>query len=273
MNEAAAVSAIEPLDAGRVRAGLPQWTRLGGLRVHAEVDSTNSWLQERAHSLPSPYACLSEHQHAGRGRRGRTWLDGTGRDLCLSVFRRFDTGEPRAQGLSLAIGVAAVRALEAAGAHGLGLKWPNDVVWRDRKLGGILIEGAVAGRVWAAVIGIGVNVHAEEAPEGGPPRVHLDAIPGARASRNRLAARLIAEVCAECDRFEARGGGPAIAEWKALDAMRGRPVDVVSPRGRVGGVARGVDEAGELLVEVNGGIERFVSAEVSLRTARPEGAP
>lgn len=272
MNEAA-VPAIEALDAGRVRAGLPRRTRLGGLRVLGEVDSTNTWLQERAHSLPSPYACLSEHQRAGRGRQGRTWLDGTGRDLCLSVFRRFDTAEPRAQGLSLAIGVAAVRALEAAGAHGLGLKWPNDVVWRDRKLAGILIEGAISGKVWAAVIGIGVNVHAKELPEGGPPRVHLDAIPGARASRNRLAARLVAEVCAECDRFEARGGGAAIAEWKALDAMRGRPVDVVSPRGRVGGIARGVDEAGELLVEVDGGIERFVSAEVSLRAARPEAAP
>ena len=272
MNEAAAVSAIEPLDADRIRAGLPERARLGGLRVHGEVDSTNTWLKERAHSLPSPYACLSEHQRAGRGRRGRTWLDGAGRDLCLSVFRRFDTAEPRAQGLSLAIGVAAVRALEAGGAYGLGLKWPNDVVWRDRKLGGILIEGSVSGRVWAAVIGIGVNVHAKEMPGGGPPRVHLESILGARASRNRLAARLIAEVCAECERFEARGGGPAITEWKALDAMRGRPVDVVSSRGEVGGIARGVDEAGELLVEVNGEIERFVSAEVSLRAVGPEAA-
>ena len=277
MNEAAAVSAvsgIEPLDEGRIRAGLsePERARLGGLRVLGEVDSTNTWLTERAHSLPSPYACLSEHQRAGRGRRGRTWLDGTGRDLCLSVFRRFDTAEPRAQGLSLAIGVAVVRALEAAGAHGLGLKWPNDVVWRDRKLGGILIEGSVSGRVWAAVVGIGVNVHRTEMPQGGPVRVHLESIPGARASRNRLAARLIAEVCAECERFEACGGGPAIAEWRALDAMRGRAVDVVSARGEVGGIARGVDEAGELLVEVDGRVERFVSAEVSLRAAPPEAA-
>lgn len=269
MNEAAPVSAIEPLDAVRIRAGLPEGVRLGGLAVHGEVDSTNTWLLGRSRSLPSPYACLSEHQRAGRGRRGRTWMDVTGRDLCLSVFRRFGAAEPRAQGLSLAAGVAAVRALEAAGARGLGLKWPNDVVWRGRKLGGILVEGSVSGRVWTVVIGIGVNVHAGGMPQSGPPRVHLESIPGARASRNRLAARFITEVCAECERFEAQGAGPAIAEWKTLDAMRGRPVDVAAPGGEVHGIARGVDETGELLVEVDGGIERFVSAEVSLGVARP----
>ena len=263
---ACAVSSIEPLDAGRIRSALPGRARLEGMSVHRAIDSTNSWLQARSGFLPAPYACLSEHQLAGRGRRGRAWEDGTGRDICLSLLWRFSAAEARAQGLSLAIGVAVARALEAAGASGIGLKWPNDIVWQDRKLGGILIEGSVSGRDWVVVIGVGINVHPSAEPDPRAPRVHLASIPGARLSRNRLAARLIAEISAECVRYETRGAGPAIEEWKRLDAMRGRPVRVDRPGGEVGGIARGVDEAGELLVEVNGGLERFVSAEVSLRS-------
>ena len=268
----AAAAPIEALDAGRIRAALPGWARLGGLCVHGTVDSTNTWLQERSHSLPSPFACLSEHQLAGRGRRGRVWVDGTGRDLCLSLLWRFGAAQARTQGLSLAVGVAAARALAATGAGGIGLKWPNDVVWRDRKLGGVLIEGSVSGRVWTVVIGIGVNVHSCGAPDPQFPRAHLGSIPGARVSRNRLAADLIAEVWAECARFEESGPGPAIGEWTRLDAMRGRAVRVHRPDGDVGGIARGVDEAGELLVEVDGALERVVSAEVSLRLDR-KGVP
>ena len=265
---------IEALDAGRIRAALPSWARLGGLCVHGAIDSTNAWLQERSLSLPSPFACLSEHQRAGRGRRGRAWVDGTGRDICLSLLWRFGAAQARAQGLSLAVGVAAARALAATGASGIALKWPNDIVWQDRKLGGILLEGSVSGRVWTVVIGVGINVHPCAEPDLRVPRVHLGSIPGARVSRNRLAAGLIAEIWAECARFEERGAGPAIVEWTRLDAMRGRAVRVHRPGGEVGGIARGVDEAGELLVEVDGAIERFVSAEVSLRSDRqggPEG--
>ena len=260
-----AASSVEPLDAGLIRSALPGRARLGGLSVHRVIDSTNSWLQERSLALPTPYACLCEHQLAGRGRRGRVWEDGAGRDICLSLLWRFGAGEARAQGLSLAIGVAVARALEATGASGIGLKWPNDIVWQDRKLGGILIEGSVSGRDWVVVIGVGINVHPAAEPDSRVPRVHLASIPGAQVSRNRLAARLIAEISAQCARYETRGAGPAIEEWKRLDAMRGRPVRVDRPGGEVGGIARGVDEAGELLVEVNGGLERFVSAEVSLR--------
>ena len=170
MNVAAA-SLIEPLDAGRIRSALPGGTRLGGLSVHGAIDSTNSWLQERSLALPAPYACLTEHQLAGRGRRGRVWEDATGLDICLSLLWRFDVAQARAQGLSLAVGVAVVRALAATGASGIGLKWPNDIVWQDRKLGGILIEGSVSGRFWVVVIGVGINVHPGKAPDSRTPPV------------------------------------------------------------------------------------------------------
>ena len=268
---ASATASPEPLDAGRIRSALPAGVRLGGLAVHDAVDSTNTWLLERCADLPSPYAFLGEHQLAGRGRRGRVWHDAMGRDICLSLLRRFSTANARTQGLSLAVGVAAARALVAVGAGAVGLEWPNDVVWRDRKLGGILIEGSVAGTVWTAVIGIGLNVGADGAPEPCGRRVHLESIVGRRVSRNRLAALLIAEVLAECARFETEGAGPALREWRSLDATRGRAVSVDTGLGVVAGVARGVDDAGEILVEVDGAIRRFVSADVSLRAGPAQG--
>ena len=266
------VSMIERLDAERIRASLPEGVRLAGLSVHAVIDSTNGWLRERSHTLPAPYVCVSEHQLAGRGRRGRTWVDGEGRDICLSMLWRFDTAKSRAQGLSLAIGVAAARALAATGAAGIGLKWPNDIVWQDCKLGGILIEGTVSGRIWTVVIGVGINLHPE--PGSGAPgnRAYLASLPGSRVFRNSLAAGLVAEIWTECMRFDACGAGPAIAEWRALDAMLGRPVRVHRACGDTVGVACGVDDAGELLVDVDGARERFVSVEVSLRPD-PSGPP
>lgn len=275
--------AIEPLDAERIRAALPDGVELPSLSVHDSVDSTNTWLAERADLLPSPTVCLSEHQRAGRGRRGRVWVDHGGRDLCLSVLWKFDAASsPRPQGLSLASGVAVARAIAAFGAGEFGLKWPNDIIAMDRKLGGILIEGSVSATKWTAIIGIGINVHAGLAPDVAadpavmPPVALADLMPeqergeagaGPLLSRNRLAAHIIAEVSAECARFEAHGPAPAIRDWRRLDTMSGRRVEVTAPGRTVTGIARGVDEAGELLVEVSGVIERFVSAEISLRAA------
>ena len=260
----------EPLDLDRIRRALPDWTPPGDITLHDSIPSTNTWLLAHAGELATAHACLAEHQVAGRGRLGRTWIDGRGRDLCLSVLWRFTTRKLRSQGLSLAIGVAAVRALRASGAGAVGLKWPNDVVWRDRKLAGILVEGVAGDSIWTAVIGIGVNVGKGEDARVELPACDLESIPGARTSRNQLAARLIAEIRAECMRFERGGFDTVLGEWQALDVMKGRPVTVLAPAGAIQGVARGVDPSGELLVEVDGRVERFVSAEVSLRARRSD---
>ena len=263
----------EPLDVDRIRHALPGGTRLGEIALHDAIPSTNTWLLERAGELSSAHVCLAEHHLAGRGRLGRTWVDGPGQDLCLSVLWRFSTGKHGAQGLSLAVGVAAVRALRTMGADALGLKWPNDVVWRDRKLAGILIEGLASERVWTAVIGVGLNVREGRDSSFEGSIACLDAVVGAPASRNDAAARLISEIWAECRRFEGQGVGPALDEWAALDVMKGRAVTVVAPAGEIHGIARGADPSGELLVEVDGRMERFVSAEVSLRAGPSDHVP
>ena len=87
---------------------------------------------------PSGTVCLAERQTAGRGRRGRTWVSPFAANLYLSVLWRYPIGPAALGGVSLAAGVAVARVLAGLGVADLGLKWPNDLLWRGRKLGGLL---------------------------------------------------------------------------------------------------------------------------------------
>ena len=128
------------------------------------VPSTNTWLLEQ----PAPAAGAAEvllalHQTAGRGRRGRTWRAPRGSGLCLSVAWTFDAMPANAPALTLALGVAAARALESIGLGEAMLKWPNDIVWQDRKLGGILVESATTpAHAFRVVAGVGINLRLPE---------------------------------------------------------------------------------------------------------------
>lgn len=134
--------------------------RLAPLEVLLTVDSTNRYVAEHAVNPPgTTHVCVAEIQNAGRGRRGRSWLAPFGCAVCMSLSWQFGDAPPTFSALSLAVGVAAVRALRRLGVEGVGLKWPNDLMWQHRKLGGILIEmrGESAGPT-QVVIGLGINV-------------------------------------------------------------------------------------------------------------------
>jgi BirA family biotin operon repressor/biotin-[acetyl-CoA-carboxylase] ligase len=264
---------VELLDAARIKAALCAELRP---RIHLEVlldtDSTSTRLLERA---PPPFKCAnvcsSELQQAGRGRRGRRWISPFGASLALSIGWSFAGATAVNPALSLAVGVAVARALVRLGAANIRLKWPNDVWLADRKLGGVLVELRTEGGGGAhVVIGIGLNVSlsAEQrlAIESQGVRVAAvsDACPG-RVSRNALAATLLEELLRMLDGFEAHGFAALRAEWLALDALAGRNVRVLTGDAAIGGIARGVDLDGALLLEVGGKLLRQVSGEVSLR--------
>ena len=107
----------------------------------AECASTNTELLARAErGAPSGSVLVADRQTAGRGSRGRTWQSSPGASLTFSLLWRFTDGVHGLAGLSLAVGVAVIRALAACGAHGVMLKWPNDILLDEAKLGGILVE-------------------------------------------------------------------------------------------------------------------------------------
>src|SRR5262245_15665919 len=221
------------------------------LEVLDECPSTNALLAERAAAgAPSGSGVVCELQSAGRGRRGASWHSGLGDSVTLSVLWRFERGTASLSGLPLAIGVACARALEALGAEGVGLKWPNDIVRGGGKLGGILVEVSGDGsRAAAAVIGVGINVRTPAAAKRAAGRPVAD-LGGAIGTRNALAARLATEIATAASAFEREGFGPFREEWMGRHAWQGRRVRVQAPSRRtVDGIAAGVADDGALIVD------------------------
>lgn len=123
-----------------------------------EVGSTNDVAREWVEALaPEGATVIALSQTAGRGRFGRTWISGSGVGLWFSLVLRPDLDYPEAGMVPLAMGFGLVLALRRLGLPAR-LKWPNDIVVRGGKLGGILVEGTTtAGRLATAVVGVGVN--------------------------------------------------------------------------------------------------------------------
>jgi BirA family biotin operon repressor/biotin-[acetyl-CoA-carboxylase] ligase len=260
------------LDEAAIRGGLSAHASqsVSGIDVRFTVDSTNAELQRRSRDLSRGHVLLAEGQTAGRGRRGRHWSSPLGASLYLSLFWRFGAAVSQLGGLSLAIGVAVARAAAAAGASGVGVKWPNDVVWAGRKLGGILIEvgGEIAGSAHA-IIGVGLNVQMPARAGEAIDQPWADiATAGGHCDRNRLAAHLINELASALTRFEQGGLEPFLDEWRSLDVLAGREVKVLLPEGTVLGTCCGIDQSGTLLVETGGQLRQFAYGDVSLRPAR-----
>lgn len=242
------------------------------LEIRDAVDSTNTAMLERAAAgAPGGAVLAAEWQPVGRGRLGRAWHAGVGEALTFSLLWRFARGAGALSGLSLAVGVALARALEAEGARPIGLKWPNDVLWHGRKLAGILTElaGDALGPT-AAVIGIGVNVRLSEATQAriGQPAADLERACGAVPDRNRLLARVLVELDGVLRPFAQEGFAPLRAEWQRRHAHQGRRVTLALPDGtRQSGRARGVAEDGSFLLEMRAGLKRFHSGEIGLRAS------
>lgn len=260
---------LERLDAAALRGAVQ------GLRIHVlpVTDSTNAQLLA-ADATQDPQVLFSEFQTAGRGRRGRSWVSPFGANIYLSLAWSFAQWPRQLTTLPLAVGVASARALRRCGLDDVKLKWPNDLYVGSRKLGGILIEHrAEAGGPCRVVIGIGINVAMSrlQAGEVTQPWISLNEALATRghqsASRNALAADLLAELQAMIREFEQSGFEKFAAEWSALDLTLNHEVRVLEQNRELQGIARGVDEQGALRVEVMGEMRSLHAGEVSLRFA------
>jgi BirA family biotin operon repressor/biotin-[acetyl-CoA-carboxylase] ligase len=241
------------------------------VEVHDVLDSTNTHLVALAAHAPAGTVVAAELQSAGRGRMGRTWHSGIGGALTFSLLWRFEAGAGALAGLSLAVGVALVRALTKLGARDVRLKWPNDLVANGAKLGGILIEmqGDALGPS-AAVIGIGLNVKLSAAMRGriDQPATDLSALCPGAVDRNVVLAVALAELAAVLDVFAEDGFKPLKAEWESAHALDGEEIVLRLPTGRTEqAIVRGVTDTGALLVEKGGAVVAVHSAELSVRPA------
>lgn len=241
----------------------------------AECGSTSTLLLERAaQGAPSGTVIVADRQHAGRGSRGRRWLATPQASLTFSVLWRFAGGLERLAGLSLAVGLAVVRALENCGAAGVALKWPNDVLLNDAKLVGILVElqstTQNAPDSALAVIGIGINLTLPDGEiERGGVALPVAALADALAElpeRHLLLARLLIELAQVFDDFSSGGFAVLREEWQARHAWQDRPVRLLRDGCVVQqGICRGADDDGALLVQTATGLERCLSGDLTLR--------
>jgi BirA family biotin operon repressor/biotin-[acetyl-CoA-carboxylase] ligase len=264
----------EPLDPGKIREQLAREVRDHVARIEASwsISSTNTALLAR----PNPKSgtgevLLAEYQTAGRGRRGRAWLAPPGGAICMSLSWTFPEVPQDLGALGLVIGVCALRALTQLGVAGAALKWPNDLLIGEKKLGGVLIElRAESAGPACVVIGIGLNVALgaavlKEIADVGTAATDLTSAGLAAASRNAVAAALVTACIRGLMEFERQGLKPFMEEWRAADALRGRPVNVSGAEGTARGLARGIDLHGALLVETPQGLRRFISGDVTVR--------
>jgi BirA family biotin operon repressor/biotin-[acetyl-CoA-carboxylase] ligase len=270
--------AASPLDSAAVCAKLSPELRAalrdGG--CEGEVDSTNSRLLARGAPPPGRFDFLTaEYQSAGRGRRGRSWLAPPGGAICLSWSWSFDGLATGMGALSLAIGVAALRALRRMGIEPVQLKWPNDLLAHEAKLGGILIEMRTeSGGPVHVVIGLGLNVALPAAlrdrlARQGTAAMDLATLcaPAPPPPRAALVAALLEEGVGALRQFARHGFAPFLDEYQVADALRDRPVTLQGSGAIESGVARGVDVDGALRVAHRGQVHRIIAGEVSVRTS------
>lgn len=265
---------LELLDSQRILAAIPHQARhqIARLEIYGDIDSTNSHLMREAQQgAPSGTLCLAERQRAGRGRQGRTWVSPFGTNIYLSLLWRYPLGPAALGGLSLAAGTAVAGVLEAEGVTDIGLKWPNDVLWRRRKLAGLLLE--VTGETQGpslVVVGLGLNTRLRpaQATEIDQPWADLDSVSELGAiSRNRLAARLAERLTEVMVHYGTDGLRSFLPEWERFDRYRGEPVEIRLADQTFSGLYAGVTPQGALLLGMSGTMKTFQAGEVSLRPA------
>lgn len=245
-------------------------SRMTQLEVFPEVESTNAYLM--AQSVPDAgmhRVAIAGHQTAGRGRGEKRWLSAPGSSLCLSIAHTFRERPDNLSALTLAIGVAAARALADRGIDGIQLKWPNDIVAGDGKLGGILVETHHRSqRAASVVVGIGINLelpaeildHVDSAWAHAP--TDLRSILGRSVSREGLSAAMIDRVVDALLTFERQGLHAFAASWGERDWLRGRHITVERPGRPVSGKAFGIDTEGALIVQGEATTTRIISGTV-----------
>lgn len=244
------------------------------LEIHDTINSTNSYLVERSqNNVPSGFVCFAEHQTAGKGRRGRQWVSPYGSNIYVSILWRFQKGGiAGTAGLSLAIGIAVIRALKQHNINDVGLKWPNDIYSQGKKLGGILIEvSGEADGPCAAVIGLGLNLFLPETQAQSITQAWTDLtkiIGENPLIRNKLAATVLDHILSIINGFESVGIKAYLDEWRSYDCLKDHRATLFIGQQQVEGIVEGIDDNGLLLIKrPDGSLQAFASGEVSFSSS------
>lgn len=235
------------------------------------VPSTQDVIRAEGRSgAPAGTVAIAAHQTAGRGRRGRTWVDPAHGMLMLSYLARPSRDAAETSALALVAGIAVAESLPCA----TRIRWPNDIVVDEGKVAGILVEGADGPGGRFAIIGIGINVNVPA--DALPPTDRLPAASVLTASGRvtdipALETALLSALDRAIGEFDAAGFPALQPRFAARDDLLHRPLVVRTPEGRFDVHGAGVDERGRLLVrDADGRTRSFASADVERVAARDD---
>ena len=263
---------IELLDEAVIRTELQQLVSVSQMstlevEIHRVTQSTNDVVIQRlAESRGTSILCAAEMQTAGKGRRGRRWISPFGRNVYLTYGRFIGRQLSALGGLSLVVGMVVVDVLRAMGLEGVGLKWPNDILLGDGKLGGILVElrASDSGGI-GIVAGLGLNLAFNEKES-----LSIDQPWSAISSqlempRNILLGTLGGRLVNAVQAFEDVGFESFAEKWSEYNLYTGQQVNVIRGNETISGIDSGVDQEGNLLLRTGAGLEVHNSGEVSVR--------
>ena len=239
--------------------------------VHLEtVDSTNNIAKQiAAKGCPEGTIVVAEEQQLGRGRLARGWFSPYGKGVWFSLILRPPFAPQDAPKCTLLAAVAVTRALRRTTGLECKIKWPNDILWQNKKLVGILTEmSAEMDAINYVVIGMGINVNIHEGdfpPELKDIAVSLAQAAGVEFSRVAVLQAVLEELETLYQEALDSGFAPVLDAWRSLSATLGQDVRVIGLKSEFEGVAQDIDEDGALLVESADGLKRVLAGDVSIR--------
>jgi BirA family transcriptional regulator, biotin operon repressor / biotin---[acetyl-CoA-carboxylase] ligase len=266
-------SMVEPvvlLDNNKIRRLLDQDLKeLVEISIFESIASTNDYLKK----IPNKNRikiCLAEQQTQGKGRFGRYWHSPFAQNIYFSCRYQFRKDISELAGLSLVVGLAVIKTLVAHGVKNkIAVKWPNDILWENKKLAGTLIEiDAETHGVCAAIIGIGINVNMKDADDKAmaQPSASIQQVLDKPIDRNNIVATLINNLIHYVQQFELHGLVHFINEWKTHDHLHDRTVTIINGAEEITGKAAGINEQGHLLLKLRDGkLHAFSSGDATIK--------
>ena len=252
--------------------------------VHDSIDSTNSWcLSQQKEGRLLPFACFAEEQTSGKGRRGKNWAVKARSNVAMSVTWPFEFSNQPVHLLSLSVAITIAQTLERFGLQHVQIKWPNDVYVQDKKIAGVLIETRPIRNVMATnndakdadiavVIGVGLNYDMSEF-EAEEVLALTDLCEqfalqenSSAPVRQEVASDLLVNIVSICQDLHQFVAANFELFGTRYDYCKGKNVEIIlDNKVSLSGVAQGINERAELVVLVEGELQVFNSAEVSVR--------
>jgi BirA family transcriptional regulator, biotin operon repressor / biotin---[acetyl-CoA-carboxylase] ligase len=239
--------------------------------LYRSVDSTNELASSLSgkNKIESNTVIIADQQESGKGRLGRKWISPAGRNIYMSIMIKPNIPPKDAAFLTLLSAAACIIALIKTTGEKISIKWPNDLMVSDKKIGGILTEvRSGSGRIKTAIIGIGINVNItkkELPPEIRAIATSLKEESGIHYSRTDLIVRILKEFEHWYHIFLQAGKAQIIEKWTELSSTPGKMVRVITGSETLSGLAEDIDDEGRLILRLSSGeIKKISSGDITM---------